>query len=460
MIIQKAALIALAAFLFNFAPSVVKAEGHTSSSAKSLNFNLKKIFFDHDLYKPALGAQRGSVTDISKIELNSKLTSIQTSASEITGCIEMLPYSHNSLMDRVGQAARVMANHSKASIEQLAFQPHFSGLKGPRLTIIRKDLEDALIGGRGSANEIYHNSKIEYIPESISCSPSLRAEWDVELLHKVDTWDSDNAPIFKSELILNNRIHFLDSFLATVSARYLLYDNFDDEPNFRFLNRIDPVRQDELGYVQSSLGLNRIMLSGFATPAEDFYVAGHAGYLEEMFFGVGGEFLYRPYKSALSVGGEIWGSLKRLPYTGSALAVDGSDPQISGLINIWYDVPLEPYTFGVSAGRFLDGDNGYQLHAAFKPSQGWKIEGYATHSFQSDSTINKDGDTNWIFGARLIMPLGQFRGIPDNSIQTVKLEPFARDHGQRLDNPYPLYDLTEAWQPREILGQWQSITAP
>ena len=114
--------------------------------------------------------------------------------------------------------------------------------------------------------------------------------------------------------------------------------------------------------------------------------------------------------------------------------------------------------FGLSAGRFLDGDIGYQIHSTYKPATGWQLKTYATYSAQDDTTVTKKDSENWIFGARLTMPLGRIKNIPDNSRQTITIEPFARDHGQKLNNPYPLYDLTEAWQLRNIKTHWQDIT--
>ena len=118
---------------------------------------------------------------------------------------------------------------------------------------------------------------------------------------------------------------------------------------------------------------------------------------------------------------------------------------------------MRPVSLGFSYGRFLDGDVGGQMQAVYRPATGWSLKGFATLTNQDDRTLD-GGNTNLFAGLKLSMPLGQFKGLPDNSRQTITVAPFARDKGQRIDNPYPLYDLTSAWQMDAITTDWHMIT--
>jgi hypothetical protein len=374
----------------------------------------------------------------------------------ISSCIEMLPHGHLSMMGRIGLQARHMANALDAREETLIFQPHFSGLKGPKITIMRKDLERTLVNKQGSSNEIYHNATFTH-EGARACDKTVKAPWDIELRHHIDLWDSDESPLYRSDLIVNQRVHFGGYFLGTLGLRVPLKDNFDNDPTLRTLNTFRPVRQDVLGYAWQGISLDRLMLSGFATPIPNFYVAGHTGYLEEMFYGGGGEILYRPYDSAFALGAEFWATQKRSSYIGGAFARDKDHNQTSALINAWYDMPPYPIDVGLSYGRFLDGDVGGQIQSVYRPADGWSLKGFATLSNQDDRTLDND-TTNLYAGIKLTMPLGQFKGVPVNSRQTLKIAPFARDKGQRIDNPYPLYDLTSAWQMDKIHADWHKIT--
>lgn len=454
MIIPKVHGLALIALLIVFLPLSARAD---EGGLLSRGWNgLKAILFDSPEQEYPQFQTRPKDTNLTTIEKHGHVRHGRTTSQEIEGCVTINPYSGESLPAKAGRAVRAMANHAAAPIEKLSVRPYFSGLKGPKLTIIRRDLERTLIEKRGSSNEIYHNASLSHADDR-HCLDGLTSSWDMELRHQIDAWDSDRAPLVRGDVIVNNRIQFAGYFVGTISGRYMLYDNLDTEPDLRILNRLDPIRQDLIGYTQEPLGLSRMMLSGFVTPFDDFYVSAHAGYLEEMFFGYGAEFLYRPYNRSVAVGGEVWKTVKRQPYAGGPLETDDDNEQTSALLNLWYDTPIEPLTAGLSAGRFLDGDSGYQLLTLYKPEAGWKIQGYATFSDDKDATINKDEETNWIIGARLTMPLGSVRGVPENSRQTFEVAPLARDHGQRIDKAYPLYDITEKWQERHIKANWGDI---
>jgi hypothetical protein len=436
--------------------SFAHAKGQPLASIQQNFKGLSHYVFDQEKIIH-LTPSRPTSTNIAKIEIDSGLTNILVDDQNITGCLHTNPYDHQSVTKQFGRGARVVANNSASPIEALSAQPYFSGLKGPKLTIMRKDLERALINQSGSASEIFHNALIES-PTRTACDTSMTYNWDIELNHHIDVYDSDKAPLIRSDIILNNRLHFGGYFLGTVSTRHNLYDNLDNEPDLRILSRPDPLRQDVLGFAWQGLNLNRAMISGFATPIPDLYLAGHAGYLEEMFFGIGGEFLYRPYDSALSIGGELWSTSKRVPYLGGVTTLDDDNRQTSALLNLWYDAPFHPYAIGLSAGQFLGGDTGGQLRARYTPKPGWIVEGYGTYSNESDQSLDNDEDTDFEAGLRLTMPLGNLKILPSNSRQTFDIKPFARDKGQRLNNPYPLYDLTDPWQAKNLYRYWDDIT--
>jgi len=379
-----------------------------------------------------------------------------TSGKAVNDCIQTLSQDHHPLMERIGSKARHMANNLDAREESLSFQPHFSGLKGPKITIMRRDLEHALVNNKGSANEIYHNATFTPATRT-ACNKTVKHTWDVEIKHHIDVHDSYRSPLFRSNIIINDRVHFGGYFLGTTSINTPLYNNLDRERDLNILNRTDPIRQDVLGFAYQGFNIDRLMLSGFATPLPNLYASAHAGYLEEMFFGVGGELLYRPSDSPFAVGVEAWHTARRYPYLGGLLNVNDDQRQTSALLNLWADMPDYPVTLGLSAGRFLDGDTGIQAKTIYKPAQGWRVEGFATLSNEEDQTL-KNKNTNVFAGLKVTMPLGQFKKLPDNSRQTFEFKPFARDKGQRINNPYTLYDLTDTWQTKQLHKYWNKVT--
>jgi|GEM_PF-2303121 len=446
-----------AIMMVSFITLPVVAEEISLASIKGDFKGIKHIFLDKEAVIH-LNPKRSTADNIPAIYRQVGVENITMDHNDmsVNGCVHISPYDSKSVVHHMGRISRSIGNNVNKNIEQLSFQPHFSGLKGPQLKIMRKDLERALVLKQGSSSEIFHNASV--MPShGVACHTQMRSDWDVEIAHHIDPYDSDRAPLIRSDLIVNNKLHFGGYFLGTLSTRYNLYENLDRDGDLRFLNRPDPVRQDVLAFAKQGLNLNRLMVSGFATPSPDTYIAGHAGFIEENFLGLGGEFLYRPYDTPLSFGAELWGTTKRVPYLGGATTVQSDNRQTSALLNVWYDVPFQPYSVGVSAGRFLDGDTGTQLRARYAPSPGWLIEGYGTYSNEMDTSLDHGKNTNWEFGLRLSMPLGDIKLLPNNSRQTLTLKPFARDKGQRIDNPYPLYDLTNPWQAKNIYAHWGDV---
>ena len=278
MLIPIGRFLALIAFLTALHPlAAYTAEGRTLPSVVQGFKGLTDFLFDDPMSKPYVMPSRPHMTDYQAIERQSKISNITENDKTISACLETLPYDHYAVMDRLGQAARVMANHSAAIQEQFAFQPFFSGLKGPKLTLMRLDLERALVRGQGSANEIYHNARIVSDPRLMACRTQRRLQWDAEIRHHIDLIDSDRSPLYRSDMIINGRAHITRHFLGSLGLRHTLSDNLDRDQDLRILDRFDPIRQAVFGFTQTMQGIDHAMISGFATPAPDLYIGGHAG---------------------------------------------------------------------------------------------------------------------------------------------------------------------------------------
>jgi hypothetical protein len=273
----------------------------------------------------------------------------------------------------------------------------------------------------------------------------------------IDVEDSDRAPITRTFLKHQSQLHFGGFFVGTVGVQYRLYNNLDRDPDLFTVDRFDPIRQDISAFDTQRHNVERAMFSGFATPHPNLYVGIHGGYLDETMAGFGGEILYRPFDKNFSVGAEGWNATKRIPYLGNMFFTDETNTPESYLVNAWYDMPTRPVSFGLSAGRFLDGDKGVEFKTRWTPKPGWMAEGFVTTTNESDTSLDNRKSRNILAGLRLSMPLGQFKYVPDGSRATIDLMPLARDKAQKIDNPYPLYDLTNPWHSRQIYAYWNEV---
>ena len=180
-----------------------------------------------------------------------------------------------------------------------------------------------------------------------------------------------------------------------------------------------------------------------------------SGYLEEMYAGIGGEILYRPFESRLALGAESWLAFKRDPYAPLNLGLNG-DHLLTGHVNAWYDVPKMDFTLKARAGRYLAEDVGLTLGLEKNFDNGAKLEGFTTITDQGDFDAF-GGITHAYNGVRLTLPLGGFKYMPDGSEVRLRAEPFGRDAGQALENPLPLYELTEPFSYRHLAQHWADI---
>ncbi len=439
-------------FIFCFSTPIFAND----SKDKSVYDHFKGLILDTPLPRPTLTKKYPEDNDIDFITENTRLNHVSIDNRATTACITSSPHHRYSIMKNIGQSARVMTNNLSKDIKSFTFQPRFSGLKGPKITIMRKDLERALIHKQGSAQEIFHNAHITS-KSQINCDTGITYNDHYIIHNHVDAYESDRAPLIRSSLKWRNELNLGQYLMGTMSTRYALGDNLDKDRNLNILNRPDPIRQDVIAFQYQNANLERLMFSGFATPRDNLYIAGHIGYLEEMFAGAGAEILYRLFNEQFAIGAEAWNTIKRIPYNGSIWTTDGDNQQQSYLLNTWYDIPETPLSFGASAGRFLDGDVGIEFKSRWTPKPGWKVEGHTTFTNENDTTLGND-KTHVFAGLRATMPLGQFKLLPDQSRTELNITPFARDKGQRIDNPYPLYDYTDPWSTRNIRDYWHEIT--
>lgn len=180
------------------------------------------------------------------------------------------------------------------------------------------------------------------------------------------------------------------------------------------------------------------------------------GYLEEMYGGLGGEILYRPFGKRFAFGADAWLARKRDPETflNTGYTYDGL---LTGHINGWYDFPDRDLTLQARFGRYLAEDFGATLSLQKGFENGAKLEGFVTVSNDADFDLF-GGTTHAYHGVRLSLPLGSVRYVPSGSELRISAAPFGRDIGQSLDAPIKLYDTTEALSYDHIARYWKDMT--
>lgn len=418
---------------------------------------LKSLFLSPVLRAQQMPSTRPSETDETNILKHPNINHITTRKNTMTLCQDVAPYSHKSWAHRAGRVARIAAAHGADHIEEIRIQPRFSGLKGPVLSIMRKDLENALVHNIGSSAEIFHNAK-QTAPDHTACANRFSWETDTEYRAHIDLIDSDKSPLYRIDGITRARAHMGQNFMGSLGIKVPISHNLNKDEDLLTVDDTQSVGQYDIAYASQPMSLGHLSMHGFFTLKPDLYLAGHAGYLEEKFIGIGGEILYRPHTKPWAIGFDLWRTAKRDAVKEGQLSFHNNNTQTSAFINGWYEMPRTPVTLGLSIGRFLDGDFGGEIKTIYKPKSGWSAEMFARYSNEFDTSLDNNQTTNATIGLRLSAPLESLHLHPENSRATIEVAPFRKDKRQRIHNEYPLYDLTDPWSTHNLHRYWDEFT--
>lgn len=361
---------------------------------------------------------------------------------------------------QIAAAARNVKSRTKESENEITITPRILSLKGPSVRMIRAD-----VGANGrSAAEIWHNTAFGDESATQAAQKIARPDdpaWPfhalrIRLDNRISLSEEDNQPLYRAAVVAGSRTPgFRGMWDNFYSLRLNLSDNLERLNESRPPSAL-PVRGDVGEFAKQRLGVETMFSAFTHSFRPDLHLALLGGYLEEMYGGFGGEAIYRPFDSRLSVGAESWLAFKRDPLTSLNLGFNG-DSLLTGHVNLWYDLPLWNATATASAGRYLAEDLGGTLGLQRRFDNGAMIEGFVTLTGGHD--IDPFGSAPHAYsGVRLSVPLGGFRHAPRNTDITVTAAPFGRTYGQRLENPLPLHELTQPFTAQHMAQHWNEVT--
>lgn len=373
--------------------------------------------------------------------------------------LDLKPYKNTPA--QLANAAINMANHAGPDIESISIRPTKYNLKGPRITLNRRDLELANAHNQGSADEIWQNTIIGDEAAKSKTSPFSLNQFKLRhfkfvLDNQFSLSEEDSGVLYRSSLLTHiNGPSFFGLLHSGTALRLNLADNLDGIKDLRppaFL----PVRSNVYEFADDMLSLENAYLTYTHSITPSWHVALTGGYLEEMYAGAGGEILWRPFDSRLAIGADAWLALKRDPLTDLNLTLNG-DSLLTGHLNAWYDFPASDLTLHARVGRYLAEDTGATLGLKKSFMNGASIEGFANYTNAQDYDLF-GGDTHAYHGVRLSLPLGSVKYVPDGSEMRLSAAPFGRDTGQSLNKPFDLYEETESFSYDHIARYWHDIT--
>jgi|GEM_PF-276721 len=347
--------------------------------------------------------------------------------------------------DRVDRAASVLHRDAPAEVDRFVLRYRSRGMP----------LSEQVVG-----RDDWVNSKLQPLPpsqqrdtslvrEASSSAPenqplvaSQQGPWntqfrigysqsvggpDTEILYQIYAQQSAQLRLFGRQ----------DTWI-TGALRLGLIDNYD---KFRVVgpSNLPPVRTNVGLYVTTSdLTMPHLQLTHVRKISDNQYVSAYAGYLEEMFAGFGGEWLYRPFGSRIALGVDA-NYVGQRGFKQNFEMLDPAYRVATGHATAYWDTGWHDVEVRASVGRYLAKDIGATLEMSRRFKNGVVFGGYAT---KTNVSAEQFGEGSFDKGLYLAIPFDAMFTKSSADIGYFNWKPLVRDGGAKLARQEWLYDIT------------------
>lgn len=264
-------------------------------------------------------------------------------------------------------------------------------------------------------------------------------------------FDPDDPARYQIAVKAMGNVELLKGLSLSGTYRLNIYNNFDEIT--RFSNSVLPkVRSDFNFYLsEGASGFDSLTLTYRRKLTKEIYTRVIGGYLEEMYGGVGGEILYRPYGKRWAVGVNAARVKKR---NFNKLFGFRDYETTTAFLNIYYELPIYNLNLEVNAGRYLARDLGATINLTRRFDNGTEIGMFATFT---DVPFERFGEGSFDKGLIIKIPFQTF--TPFDSIQRYEtiIRPLTRDGGAKVEMGYSLYRTTHQQSMGQINRTWNAI---
>jgi len=245
---------------------------------------------------------------------------------------------------------------------------------------------------------------------------------------------------FKGAVLAENDTEFIirNNLFFNSNLKYSLANNFDDfvfPPENTFPAQ---VRSDVKQYLQNmdeGIMIGRAQLDYHITPKTNHHLMFTGGILEDMFSGVGTEYLYFKPNTNYSFGAELF-KVKKRDYHWGFGHLEYENTTLTA--NFYYrNYGTIPFDLKISAGEYLAGDIGSTIEFSRTFPTGVRLGAFATIT---DVSSEQFGEGSFDKGIYFNIP------IFGNSI-SYTWRPLTKDPGAKLIRHHNLHDLLVRFRP-------------
>ncbi len=240
-------------------------------------------------------------------------------------------------------------------------------------------------------------------------------------------------------LIENNAEYaFRENLILSSNLKYSIADNFDDltiPPEDTYPAQVRSDIKEYLRDYGDGIIIGRVQFDYFLTPKKNHHLMFTGGILEEMFNGIGFEYLYYKEGSNYAVGFEVFDVQKR-DYEMHFGTLDYKN--ITSHLNLYHrNYGRFPFDTKISFGEYLAGDEGFTIDLSRTFSNGTKFGVFASFT---DVSSDQFGEGSFDKGIYFNIPV--FGNLINYSWR-----PLTKDPGAKLIRKNNLHDLLVRFRP-------------
>ena len=363
-----------------------------------------------------------------------------------------------SLTRPVGRTARIVAALSPNEIEKINIHAMNGDFEVARVSLGKEYFEKS-VKGIISSNELLSLSSLdsnnsEPLYKNASFIPTVsfpEFNWTMSpaIKHQIGgpegfylgqlLWKTDTTIKFKRNLSLYT------------SFGINIYDTFKGFKNPSF-SQIPHVRSDIQDYLsEGKNNIQRMQLEYFGAPFKDIFTRFDIGYLEEMFGGIGGEVLYRPFHKKYSIGLSVH-KVKQRAFNQLFSFRDYSTT--TGHLGIYYDFPYQLRS-QLLIGKYLAGDKGATLDLSKRFKSGFTLGVFAT---KTNLSAEEFGEGGFDKGFYISVPTQLFYSDFRSGAISFGLHPLTKDGGAILNKHNSLIGILGDSSSSALVRDWDNIT--
>lgn len=281
--------------------------------------------------------------------------------------------------------------------------------------------------------EYEQNSKLVYERETVKSFNSKNSI-------KLRPYIASREAFLKLSVLAENDSEFIisDNFFFSSNIKLSIWDNFDDlyvPAKDIYLYQVRSDVKDYLNNFNSGPFIGRAQFDYHVTPATNHHFMVTGGILEEMFSGIGVEYLYFDPFTNYAIGYELFNVTKRDYKMRFGHKNYNAN---TGFINLHFrNFNTIPFDAKLSYGKYLGGDKGFTADFYRTFPNGSKFGFFATFT---DVSTKDFGEGSFDKGIYFNFP---FAG----SFLNYTWRPLTKDPGAKLNRKYSLNDLLVRFKP-------------